>query len=204
MTLPASFVTHLTGLLSGDAVCEFSAWAQARHKYPRTGADFTAWRAAHTALVQKESEALSAEQWHVRLENQNWWRLSGETATLSGKPDIVASKHGVFRVVDVKSGTPEDKHRIQVAIYLIALPLSWQRPLRMHGKLVYPDRVEWIEPEEAEHTRKPLFALMKRIGSSDRPEPRPSWKECRFCPVAKADCSVKVETEPVDVLTSEF
>lgn len=201
--LPNAWVTHVAGLLSGDNVCLFSPWIRARQKFT-DGKDFTEWKIKHTALVQRETDKLTEDGWIVRLENENYWRLRGETAILSGKPDIVAEKGGRFRIVDAKSGEAEDKHRIQVAVYLVAIPMSWKRTLNIHGVVAYPDHSVYVEPHEADHVRPALFALMRQIGSTDVPIARPSWKECRFCPVPKSACAVKVETEPAEVAVTEF
>lgn len=205
MSLPNSFVTHLTGILDGSEVCELRPWLLARHKFKDPEQkDWTKWRTEHSALVQQQASVLTDDGWMVRLESENYWRLKGETATLSGKPDIVAERDKIFRVVDAKSGEEQDKHRIQVAIYLVALPLAWKRPLRIHGVVAYPEREVYVEQDEADHVRQPLFELMRRIGAAFAPQARPSWKECRFCPVPKGTCPVKVESEPTEVLTSEF
>lgn len=204
MSLPNSFVTHLTGILSGDDVCELRPWLQARHNFKDEGKDWTKWRIKHTAMVQEKADELMTDGWTVRLESENYWRLKGETAMLSGKPDIVAERDGVFRIVDTKGGEPENKHRIQVAVYLIALPLSWKRQLQIHGVIAYADHEVYVERDEAEHVKSALFALMKRIGSADTPIARPSWKECRFCSVPATHCPVKISEPQGEVLTSEF
>ena len=201
--LPNSWVTHITGLLSGDEVCLFSPWIRSRQKFT-DGKDFTEWKIKHTALVQREERNLIEDGWKVRLENENYWRLRGETAILAGKPDIIAQKDAFFRVVDSKGGEPEDKHRIQVAVYMIAIPMAWKRELLIHGEVAYEDHSVYVEPHEADHVKPALFALMRQIGSTDVPVARPSWKECRFCPVPKSACAVKIETEPAEVAVTEF
>lgn len=204
MSLPNSFVTHLTGIIEGSEVCELRPWLQARHKYKADGKDWTAWRVQHTALVQQQASVLQGDGWMVRLESENYWRLKGESAMLSGKPDIVAERDAIFRVVDAKTGQSEDKHRVQVAVYLVALPLAWKRQLRIHGVVAYPDHEVYVEQDEADHVKPALFALMKRIGSADTPMARPSWKECHFCSVPAIHCPVKITKPQGEVLTSEF
>lgn len=87
------WVTWITGLLSGDRQCLWSAWYRAHFKdYERkpTSFDLAAWTAQHNEMVRTRAEALRAGGHEVYVEDQNKFSLRGRAATLGGKPDLVA------------------------------------------------------------------------------------------------------------------
>ena len=43
-------------------------------------------------------------------ENQNAFRLIGQTAVLAGKPDLIALNSATGRILDVKTGKPSPSH----------------------------------------------------------------------------------------------
>lgn len=56
------------------------------------------------------------------VEDQNKFTIRGRTATLAGKPDLVAIKGEVVRVIDCKTGSRKGSDFLQVLIYLLLLP----------------------------------------------------------------------------------
>jgi len=90
---PYIWVTWITGLLSGDRHCLWSAWYRAHFKeYERkpTGFDLAAWTATHAEMVRTRGQALREAGCEVFVEGQNKFALKGRAATLGGVPDLVA------------------------------------------------------------------------------------------------------------------
>jgi hypothetical protein len=206
--LPFVWPTWLTGLLSGDKQCTWASWYRAHFKYekrPDESFDFAAWSAAHQRLVNKRHAELEADGWTVTVEGQNDFRLKGQTALLSGKPDLVAVRGGEKKVIDCKTGKPRKSDWWQVLIYMTAIPRSRQDLSGLAGEVCYEDRRIDIQPEELTGERQDaIFALLRRLGSDERPRHVPSRFECQFCDVA--DCTERYagDTEPQAVAVGEF
>jgi len=126
------WVTWITGLLSGDRHCLWSAWYRAHFKdYERrpTSFDLAAWTATHAEMVRTRADALRAEGYEVYVEDQNKFCLRGRAATLGGVPDLVALKDAPdggreALVVDCKSGRQRNSDFFQVLTYMLVLPLT--------------------------------------------------------------------------------
>jgi CRISPR/Cas system-associated exonuclease Cas4 (RecB family) len=170
--------------------------------------DFAKWMVEHTELLTRIAQELKADGWTVRLENQNDFKLTGNTAVIGGKPDIVATKGQRVRVVDAKSGAERDANAAQVAIYMILLPMV--RPdlygsAEMEGAVVYKTSGVPVSAADIEPLRPRLFQLIRDLAEGPRPEPIPSANECRFCDVTAKDCPQRFgEGAGVPVTTSEF
>ena len=93
-TNPYIWVTWLTKLLVGENSCEWAAWFRSRHetwsydKVPSTF-DATTWQLNHTALLNRIRDQLETQGKTVFTENQNFFNLRGNVATLGGKPDLI-------------------------------------------------------------------------------------------------------------------
>ena len=104
--------------------------------------DLAQWRIRHTALLNEQKAEWLDSGCTVYVEDQNAFRLRGCSATLAGKPDLIVvnnnSNHA--RVINVKAGQGQDWHRIQVMIYLYAIPhaLPQYRNFSIAGEVVYP------------------------------------------------------------------
>lgn len=206
---PEVWPSGIAGLLAGDRSCVLQAWLPAHFRIDKKPSTFDlgAWKVEHTDLVNRTVAKLKALDYACTVEDQNRFRLAGKSCVLVGKPDIVARhKNGLVRVVDAKTGVPMDSHGIQVAIYMLALPLVWERPtLVMEGQVAYRDHIVNITASEVQPIREKLFALLRQLGSSERPPAVPSEKGCAWCDVTVADCQQRFsEGKAVDVLTSEF
>jgi hypothetical protein len=126
------WVTWITGLLSGDRHCLWSAWYRAHFKgYERrpTSFDLAAWTATHAEMVRARAEALRADGYQVYVEDQNKFTLRGRAATLGGVPDLVAVRETSSGgrealVVDCKSGRQRNSDFFQVLTYMLVLPLT--------------------------------------------------------------------------------
>jgi len=187
--LPFVFVTWITGLCSGDDQCLWSAWFRARYKYDKfqnDGFDSAAWSADHAALVAKRVKEFEIDGAKVRLEQQNWIRVPGETAILIGKPDIVSELGGQFTIADGKTGTVQKKHWWQGLWYLYMLPRAWQNPhLRVDAELFYAtgQRIGITAHEFTPELKQHAFGIMRRIADPIEPSRTPSIPECRYCDI---------------------
>ena len=124
---PYVWVTWLTKLLAGEHSCEWAAWFKSHHeswsweKAPITF-DVAKWQVAHTEGVIDTRAAWEREGYTVFTESQNSFALRGKTATLGGKPDLIARKGSQGVILDVKTGKPSPSHGVQVMLYMYAVP----------------------------------------------------------------------------------
>ena len=140
---PYIWATTLAKLLTGDASCEWAGWFKAHHEnWAKSPSDFdsSAWMLEHTALVNQERESRERLGYTVTTENQNLFRLRGSSATVAGKPDLIAERNHEVVIIDVKTGRVSPAHRAQVMIYQYAVPkvLEQFRGRRVSGHVRYP------------------------------------------------------------------
>ena len=200
---PYIWVKWITGLMAGEAHCEWAAWFRTHYTYEKRPSDFNfaEWNAQHAAMVRDRCEALKAQGYSVFVGDQNAFKLPGKTGiTLSGKPDILAVRGDEALVVDCKTGTQRDSDYYQVLTYMLALPLvnSNCRGRRLSGELQYRDRSVAIDQARlTEEVEQLLRRTIHRAGG-DSPTPKaPSFEECRYCDISAADCPERVETEVI-------
>ena len=142
---PYIWITWLTKLLTGEHSCEWAAWFKAHHearsweKMPDPF-DQTRWLMEHTARVVEVREQWEADGYRVFTEGQNAFALRGRSATLGGKPDLVAVKDGEGAIIDIKTGQPYPSHAAQVMLYMYAVPKALGRHggIAFTGSVVYP------------------------------------------------------------------
>ena len=137
--------TWLPRLLIGENSCEGAVWFKAHHQgWNRKPSDFNQadWLARHTALLNEQRDQWTRSGYEVRLENQNAFRLRGQSAILDGKPDMLVLNNDRVLIVDVKGGQEQPWHHYQVMIYMYALPraLPQYRDARLAGEIIYPTR----------------------------------------------------------------
>ena len=126
------WVTWLSKLLVGEQSCEWSPWFRSHHEgrsWDRAvrPADqgmptLAEWQMKHTAGIVDTRESLENQDFTVFTENQNAFRLTGQTAVLAGKPDLIALNSATGRILDVKAGKSSPSHIAQVLIYMYAVP----------------------------------------------------------------------------------
>ena len=204
--LPEFWPSHLAKLLSGDQQCRAHVYNKAHFaaKEIKSDFDFKTWKADHQDLLSKRVKQLNAQGWKCEVESQNYFKLTGRTAVLPGKPDIVAKKDKKILVSDAKTGKPQDAHAIQVCLYMTALPMVWGRPnLYMEGEVCYSDHTVSVSMEMAESIKPKLFALLKDLGSEVRPEPIPSIGDCKYCQSADCPSRWKAESAPAQEVETE-
>ena len=202
------WVSWITGLIAGSAQCQWAAWFKAHFKYDKIQSDFNleSWSADHDALVQKRVKEFEADGQKVRVENENWMRVPGETALLIGKPDVIASTGAQFTVADGKTGDPHKRDYHQMLLYLYMIRKAWKNPnLRVTGEVFYAagSRIQ-VQPEEFDQTkRETAFGVIRMAGHSTPPPRTPSVPECSRCDIL--DCSDRMsEVMDETPLTAEF
>ena len=209
---PYIWATWLPRLLTGENSCEWAVWFKAHYQdWDRVPSDFnqTDWLVRHTSMLNEQKAQWEDRGHDVYVENQNTFRLQGETAVLAGKPDLVVVHDDDARIVDVKSGKEQPSHRVQLMIYMYALPraLEQYQHAKLAGQVVYPTRTARV-PMGSLHTqfKTDLGALIRRI-AADQPAARvPSEHECRFCDITAEDCPARVNDDPTthEETTLEF
>ena len=188
---PFVYVTWITKILAGEAECLYQPWAKSQFKYakrPDANFNLAAWTAEHNALVAARAKELRDDGWSVTLEDQNAFKWSGKAALLSGKPDILAlhEKHGAL-VVDAKTGQQRHSDFFQCLIYMLALPRVRGELQGLRGEVCYTSHQIQIEPEElTPDIEARIFAMLRTMGSADRPATVPSQRGCAWCDLA--DC----------------
>ena len=209
---PYIWATWLPRLLTGENSCEWAAWFKAHYQdWDRVPSDFNQaqWMLNHTALLNERRANWEIGGYSVEVEGQNGFQLRGRSATLSGKPDIIAHRDDEAVIVDAKTGHESPSHAVQVMIYLYAVPRALERYRndQLRGQVTYRDHTVRVPADAVDDTFiENLGTLIRRL-SADEPERRvPSRQECRFCDITAADCPVRVEAapEPESATTDDF
>ena len=200
---PYIWATWLPRLLTGENSCEWAIWFKAHYQdWIRQPSDFdqAQWVLDHTALVDERISNWEVGGYDVNVEAQNRFELRGSTATLAGRPDIIAHREDDSVVVDAKTGHDSPSHAVQVMIYLYAVPRALQRyrTAKLRGQVTYRDHTVRIPADAVDEAFiQNLGALIRRI-TADEPARRvPSRQECRFCDISAADCPVRVDDASV-------
>jgi len=207
---PYVWVTWLSRQLAGEESCHWKLWFRAHHTYDKAPGDFdlARWTADHTQLLQARAAELRDQGYAVFVEDQNAFRLKGGNgATLAGKADIVAIRRDEAVVVDCKTGKERNSDKLQVLVYMLALPLnvSHCRGLRLGGEVRYREAAVAIAPREVDDGfRAMVKQAMDLAAAPEPPEPTPSAGECRFCDITAADCPMRVEAAPEVTVTDLF
>ena len=67
----------------------------------------------------------------------------------------------------------------------------------MEGRIVYKNMVVDVPSSKIDNGLKELFrTTVLTIGSQEPAKRVPSWSECRFCDIPKADCPERIEIRP--------
>lgn len=213
---PRCWVSWITGLLSGDDHCQFSAWFKSRYKYtkyisPTTEPfDSITYNAAHDSLTNVRVAQLRDAGFVVREESENDFTVYGQNVIIAGKPDIVAFADDHIRIVDSKSGKPRKEHWWQVAVYMrfVRKVLGATADNKIiEGEIYYGDRIDGTVA--IPHTQltatitNRINQQLIQIGFDMPPHKSPSPRECRFCNVPPEDCSERA-TVSGEASTTDF
>ena len=138
-THPYIWATWLPRLLIGEHSCEWAPWFKAHYQdWTRVPSEFNQaqWILNHTALLNKRRADWEVGGYSVDGEGQNSFQLRGRSATLSGKPDLIARRDDEAVIIDAKTGQESASHVVQVMIYLYAISraLDRYRNLKLRGK----------------------------------------------------------------------
>ena len=196
---PYIWATWLPRLLTGKNSCEWTAWFKAHHRnWTRTPSESNQAQRMldHTALINERRANWEVGGYTVEVEGQNSFQLRGKSATLAGRPDLVARRDDEAVIVGAKTGQENPSHVVQVMIYLYAVPkaLEKYRNLKPRGQVTYRDHTVRIPAEAVDDQFvQNLGALIRRL-SADKPARRvPSPQECRFYDISAADCPERVD-----------
>lgn len=197
---PYFWVTWLAPLLTGKDSCEYKVWLKAHYKdLDKLPSDFDSetWNSNHTALLNKVRDEYRQRAKTVLVERP--WRIDGRTATVAGKIDLVTLEPNM--VIDAKTGSRKDSHSAQVKIYLLAVAMGAVKGASGNfiGLLRYGN-LDLLVDAVTDQFKQRFFDLVKRLAST-KPEPVPSYRECRFCDLV--DCKARVTEETV-LQTAEF
>ena len=206
--------TLIRALLSGDAQCEWAAWFQGRHsphswtKRPRTF-DFENWRQEHNLALQKTRDRWEQEGYITTIEDQNEFRMSGQSAILVGKPDLIVRKEDTGIIIDVKTGKPREADKFQVMLYMWAVskfPHLRQQVKQLEGLVEYPGVDEVRIPASAidEVFTNFVVSLIRRLSSEVSARKVPSLSECRFCGITSEDCPERIDDMDIEIEIDEF
>lgn len=196
---PYIWVTWLAKQLGGD-MCRYSAWFKAHHKYEKfeemTG-DLSEWNREHNALMARRQNQLERDGWAVEVEAQNAFKVEGASAVVAGKPDLVARKGEVVRIIDGKTGRERDSDVYQVLFYLYGLPLAKPelKGKDLVGEVEYSKArdVREVLPEALDAERiEEIVGMIAVIASNDPPAKVPSREECKRCNIGPKDCPQRV------------
>ena len=199
----------LSKQIAGEDSGRWKLWFKAHNKFEKVPGDFNLakWTVDHTDMLQARTEELRGEGYEVFVEGQNDFKLDGKNgATLSGKADIVAIRDDDACVVDCKTGGDKNSDKIQVLLYMLALPINAPhcRGRRLRGEVQYRSGLVHIPPEEVDsHLRERLRRFMDIAAASEAPLKVPSYSECNFCGLTAADCPERV-TEPPDAAPTDL
>ena len=210
---PYIWATWLAKLLAGDSNCLWATWFKARYesrswvKAPKPGLGLDQWAIEHTALVNRSRGQLDDEGYTTFVEDQNYWRLRGQAATVAGKPDVIAVNGSSSTIVDAKTGQPRPSHQTQVMLYIWAVPLALPQHAGrdFDGLLVYPEHEVRIPADAVDEAFvAELVALIRLVSAQQPPLRAPSGPECRFCDITEQDCPERVEWGVREAATAEF
>lgn len=202
---PYIWVTWLPRLLAGENSCEWASWFRSQHEsrsWEKVRDTFAQveWQMRHTAGIIECRRQWEQQGYQVFTENQNAFMLQGRSATLGGKPDLVARKESSGVIVDVKSGKPSPSHTIQVLLYMYAVPraVSLHRGVTFDGLVAYPDGQVDIPASALDAEFVQLMArLITRLGAATPPRRVPSGAECRYCNITSQDCPERLADERI-------
>lgn len=199
---PFIWASWLPKLLVGESTCEWAVWFQVHNEgFKKVESDLMQWHLDHTDLLSRTRANLQADGLSVLSEGENTFVLTGRSgARIKGKPDLIVLGERPV-ICDIKTGKPRHSHRAQVLLYMYAVPRADDRRYRgmvFDGLIVYGDKIEEVPAYELEAFKPKLQALLERLLSGAPAAKVPTWEECRFCKLTKADCHDRVEAPQVD------
>jgi hypothetical protein len=198
---PFLWVSWLSKLMAGEKQCEWASWFRSHYVWDKlpSGLDVAKWTADHAQLLRARKAELEAEGFTVYAEDQNSFKLVGQTGIeVSGKPDLVAIRGQEAYVEDCKTGSPRNSDHFQVLVYMLSLPYvdGPCKGRQLEGRIIYGSRIvevpsSKIDPELRELFRKTVLT----IGGREPATKVASWGECRYCDISRIDCPERIDVE---------
>jgi hypothetical protein len=197
---PFVSVSWIKRLLAGENSCEFAAWFKAHFQGYKKAKEFDnpGWQVDHAELVRATRKRLIDGGYRVFTENQNKFSLKRKQGTLGGRPDLIAVNGKSGLIVDAKTGTPQPSDKVQVMVYMWAVPqaLTQFKDFKFDGKVVYKTREHILYNGYLDDTFvNNLRALLNRVCGPSPPDKIPSASECAFCDITDEDCPDRLEGE---------
>jgi len=198
---PFIWISWLSKLMAGEKQCQWACWFRSHYRWDKlpSGCDLARWTAEHAQLLRSRRATLEAQGFTVYTEEQNSFTLMGRTGIeVSGKPDLVALRGQEAYVEDCKTGTPRHSDHFQVLVYMLSLPHvdGPCKGRKIEGRIVYGNAVVDISSSKIDPPLKQLFRkTVLAIGGRKPARKVPSWAECRYCDISRADCPERIETE---------
>ena len=177
-------------------------WFQVQHDgktWQKLDSDFNLARynIEHTELLRLCTEEYEQRGFTVTVERQNDFRLNRDWVTISGRPDLVASRDDEAVIVDVKAAKPNPSHEIQVMLYTAWLPLADRRhrEVKLSGQVYYGehDGIDIPATKIDKRFKEITAGLITRLTSKTPARKAPSPGECRFCPISSLYCPERRE-----------
>ena len=187
--------------MAGERQCQWASWFRSHYQWDKlpSSLDLAKWTAEHAELLRARRAKLEAQGFAVYTEEQNSFKLTGKTGIeVSGKPDIVAIRSPDAYVEDCKTGTPRHSDHFQVLVYMLSLPHvdGPCKGLKVNGRIVYGNTVVDVPSSKIDtHLRELFRKIVSTIGGQEPARKVPSWGECRFCDISRADCPERIEIE---------
>lgn len=211
---PYIWVTWLTGYLADEKLCAWAPWFRAHFQAPKVingTFNLDAWKSQHGKQRRARREWLEFRGFVVAEEVEV--KLSGATALLAGKIDLIAIKRDNAGAVveaqiwDEKTGQQRGSDYWQVLTYLFALPFQMPEVTgKLTGFVGYASgEYSTIHQEELDEVkRKDIIEAIRVVGGVTAPEKSPTFSECSFCDITESDCPAKVKEGALFANTSEF
>lgn len=200
---PFVWVSWISKLMAGEHQCQWASWFRSHYQWNKlpSSFDLARWTAEHMEMLRARRATLEAQGFTVYTEGQNAFKLTGETGIqVSGKPDIVAIREPETYVEDCKTGTPRHSDHFQVLVYMLSLPHmegAGRGRRRLDGRIVYGNRIVDIPSAKIDAQLRELFRkTVLMIGGQKPARKVPSWGECQFCDISKADCPERIDSKP--------
>ena len=189
---PYCWASWITKLLAGEDRCWYKAWYKAHFQYAKTPDNqsrqdfFKEWTERHDAITAREAARLRGLGYVVRVEDDAEFKLTGESADVAAKPDLVGVLGDDAVVIDAKSGRHRDSDGWQVSVYQFGLGLAWLAGFRIRGAVAYQDENVSVPPLD-EKRRDRIVEAIRAVAAETAPRPTPSNGECRYCDVAACE-----------------